>query len=215
MRDVTRNEATIVLAMDTSRSMQAADVRRLGLAKQAALAFLEEVPDDHSVGIVSLDLRRPRPAADGRPGSGTQRDRRAAPGLWDRDRGGDQPVGRPGLDREGDEPAVPSGDRSLAAVLLLSDGAQTAGDIRPTGGATGAAARRPGLHDRAGDRRGRGRGAATRRASERVVVAPDIPTLRQVAQATGGTFSEAPDAGRLEAVYRELEDAAPRPSASR
>jgi Ca-activated chloride channel family protein len=40
--------------------------------------------------------------------------------------------------------------------------------------------------------------------SERVVVAPDIPTLRQIAQATGGTFAEAPNAARLESVYREL-----------
>ena len=56
VRDVTRNEATIVLAMDTSRSMQAADVQpsRFAAAKPAALAFLEEVPDDYSVGIVSF-----------------------------------------------------------------------------------------------------------------------------------------------------------------
>ena len=40
--------------------------------------------------------------------------------------------------------------------------------------------------------------------TERVVVAPDPPTLRQVAQTTGGTFSEAPSAARLEEVYREL-----------
>jgi len=37
-----------------------------------------------------------------------------------------------------------------------------------------------------------------------VVVAPDVPTLRRIAQATGGSFSEAPDAARLESVYREL-----------
>jgi len=39
---------------------------------------------------------------------------------------------------------------------------------------------------------------------ERVVVAPDVPTLRRIAQATGGSFSAAPDAARLESVYREL-----------
>ena len=39
---------------------------------------------------------------------------------------------------------------------------------------------------------------------ERVVVAPDVQTLRVIAQTTGGSFSEAPSAARLESVYREL-----------
>jgi len=39
---------------------------------------------------------------------------------------------------------------------------------------------------------------------ERVVVAPDVPTLRLIATTTGGTFAEAPSAERLQAVYREL-----------
>ena len=39
---------------------------------------------------------------------------------------------------------------------------------------------------------------------QRVVVAPDVETLRQIAKVTGGTFSDAPTAERLQAVYRDL-----------
>ena len=58
VQDVTRDEATIVLAIDTSRSMAATDVQptRFDAAKQAALAFLDEVPDNYNVGIVSFSI---------------------------------------------------------------------------------------------------------------------------------------------------------------
>ena len=39
---------------------------------------------------------------------------------------------------------------------------------------------------------------------QRVPVAPDVETLRQIAKVTGGTFSEAPTAERLQSVYRDL-----------
>ena len=40
--------------------------------------------------------------------------------------------------------------------------------------------------------------------TQRVTVPPDPPTLRRVAQATGGRFYAAPDAEALNAVYEEL-----------
>ena len=56
VRSVTRDEATIVLAIDTSRSMAANDVRpnRFEAAHAAATAFLDAVPDSYRVGIVSF-----------------------------------------------------------------------------------------------------------------------------------------------------------------
>ena len=56
VRDVTRNEATIVLAIDTSRSMAATDVEpsRFAAARAEAEAFLETVPEEYAVGIVSF-----------------------------------------------------------------------------------------------------------------------------------------------------------------
>jgi Ca-activated chloride channel homolog len=54
--NVKRENATIVLAIDTSRSMQAIDVRpsRMDAIKSAARKFLEELPSKYRVGIVDF-----------------------------------------------------------------------------------------------------------------------------------------------------------------
>ena len=56
VRAVTREEATVVLAIDTSRSMAATDVQpsRFAAARAAAEEFLEQVPEKYRVGIVSF-----------------------------------------------------------------------------------------------------------------------------------------------------------------
>ena len=58
-RSVTRDEATIVLAIDTSLSMQADDVTpdRATAARNAAGVFLDTVPDGVAVGVVTFDGR--------------------------------------------------------------------------------------------------------------------------------------------------------------
>ena len=56
---VPRHEATVVLAIDVSRSMQAQDVApsRLAAAKAAANAFLAKVPGTYSVALVGFGSR--------------------------------------------------------------------------------------------------------------------------------------------------------------
>ena len=135
VRDVTRDDATIVLAIDTSRSMAANDVQptRFQAAKSAALAFLDELPDNYSVGIVSfstsadpvlpptIDRDAARTAlAELRLGTGTAIGNAITRSV---DLALDQ--------RPGERPQPRTAGRSPAAVLLLSDGAQTAGDIQP------------------------------------------------------------------------------------
>jgi Ca-activated chloride channel family protein len=209
VQDVARDEATIVLTIDVSRSMEAKDVQptRFQAAKEAALAFLDEVPDEYSVGIVAfstsadpvlpptIDREAARTAiAELRLGSGTAIGTAITRSV---DLALEQ--------QEGDEPPPQSGDRSPAAVLLLSDGAQTAGDIRPLPAAQ--RARRLGVPV---STVGLGTSEAVVEVprpgglKERVVVAPDLQTLRLVATTTGGTFSEAPSSERLQEVYREL-----------
>jgi Ca-activated chloride channel family protein len=53
---VARERATVVLVIDVSQSMAATDVapNRLDAAKQAAIAFIKELPDQYNVSVVSL-----------------------------------------------------------------------------------------------------------------------------------------------------------------
>jgi Ca-activated chloride channel family protein len=53
-RSLLKEKATVILVVDTSRSMQAKDVEptRLGAAQEALHTFLEKAPDDLRVGLV-------------------------------------------------------------------------------------------------------------------------------------------------------------------
>jgi Ca-activated chloride channel homolog len=57
--NVKRENATIVLAIDTSRSMEAVDVRpsRLTAVKTAALKFVRELPAKYRVGVVDFSTQ--------------------------------------------------------------------------------------------------------------------------------------------------------------
>ena len=201
---VPREEATIVLAMDVSRSMNAADVfpSRLAAGREAARRFLNDVPDSFRVGVVAFATaaRVAAPATDDRdtvrqalqqmrPGEGTSlseailvalRVIRAAPT---------------------DEP----GERPPASVLLISDGAQTQGRIAPVAAARRARGVSVPIYTVAlGTPNGIVEQPAIGGFTERVRVPPDPRTLRAVARASGGEFFEAPDEERLRKVYEEL-----------
>lgn len=208
VRDVTRDEATIVLTIDVSRSMAANDVEptRFEAAKAAAAAFLDEVPKSYSVGIVAF-------ATSADPVLPPTTDREAARvALGELRLGSGTAIGTAivrsvelalGRGEEGGPP--PPGLPSPAAVLLLSDGAQTAGDVRPLPAAE--RARRFGVPVSTvalGTRDAVVEVPRPGGLKERVVVTPDAPTLRLIARTTGGTFAAAPSAARLESVYREL-----------
>ncbi|MGL6280606.1 MAG: VWA domain-containing protein [Gaiella sp.] len=208
-RSVTVDEATIVLAIDTSRSMSAADVAptRLAAAKRAIVGLLDTAPEGYRVGIVSfsnaadavLVPTRDRDAARAalrelRPGSGTAIGEAIVRSLQLTDAGDDAPA-------RSDSGVT----RPPAAVLLLSDGAQTAEGVTPLAAAE--TARELGIPVSTvalGTRDAVVEVPLGNGLTERVTVPPDAATLRQVAAATGGTFNEVLDPERLRAVYEDL-----------
>ena len=160
-------QATVILALDTSRSMTATDVKpsRLAAAVAAARTFLDVAPDGYSIGIVSFSTRATVVLA-------PTTDREAARTALDQITLGsgtalgdaiDRSVAaaRPGLTADQPTPK----DAPPATVVLLSDGEQTAGGKLPLVAAEGGAqARRARQHGRARNERRRRRGAAAGRA---------------------------------------------------
>lgn len=202
-----REEATVVLAIDVSYSMAAKDVfpTRLGAVRGAAQKFLAEVPERFRVGVVAFGTRAQvlSPATDDREvtnaalgrldlGQGTAIGEAVALSLR---------VARSVRPGDGSEP----GPAPPAAILLLSDGAQTQGEITPQQAAQ--QARRAGIPVFT-VALGTETGVVERRLpnglTERIVVPPDPESMQSVARLSGGEFFRALDAQRLRKVYEDL-----------
>jgi Ca-activated chloride channel family protein len=217
---VAREQATIVLAIDSSGSMLADDVEptRLAAAQKAVRQFLDGLPEQFRVGMVtfgadvqvvappttdrqlvrsSLDFLVPlRGTAIGDAVARAAEEAREAVG----------PRARRGLASVGAAPAPQSGSGPPppAAVLFLSDGFQTVGALQPLEGAaraeelgipvyTIALGTDEGILDV--DFGGMQR---------QIPVPPDRETLRAIAEQTNGKAFDAPTADALEAAYAEL-----------
>lgn len=200
---VPREEATIVLAIDTSRSMVATDVKpsRLAAAQKAIRAFAREVPSKFRIGMVSFGevayvvapatpnrevteaaLAALRPGEGTALGDGIARAIQLARGARASD-----------------------GQRPPAAILVLSDGTQTQGVLQPLQAARRAARFRIPVYTVAlGTEAGVVEVPRPDGLTERVTVPPDPATLRQISSATRGRFYAAPDGASLQAVYEEL-----------
>jgi Ca-activated chloride channel homolog len=218
MRSLPKEEATVVLAMDTSRSMAARDVKptRLAAAERAAETFLDKVPDRYRVAIVSFSTKAEvvlppttdRDAARAalaqlRLGTGTAIGDAVARAL---SLVAPQPAtGQPATPTTPAQPAAPAAAVTPASILLLSDGAQTAGGVRPLDAAKRAADLKIPVSTIAlGTRDATVEVPLPGGLKQLVTVPPDPQTLRRVAQATGGRFFQAPTAADLDQVYKEL-----------
>jgi Ca-activated chloride channel family protein len=212
-RVVAVENATVVLVVDTSRSMLSSDVAptRLGAAKQAAHRFLDRVPERLRIGLVTF-------AGDVTVAAFPTHDREqlhasvAAISRWNA--GGGTAIGDAlvrAVELAGDAvggrgiSAQSSGDgdpESPVTILFLSDGRQNRGLIPPEQGA--AAAKGAGIPvftvalgtDRP-DRGGFGFGGGFNRS-------PDRATLRAIAQTTGGEYFAARSAEALSSAYQDL-----------
>jgi len=205
---VAREEATVILAMDSSGSMTATDVApdRMTAARAAASSFVENLPKGFRVGVVSFsneaDVVVP-PTAD--------RDE-ALRGLSALRADNGTALGD-AIARSVDL-GVTSLDEQLAAakasdppvvVLVLSDGANTTGDYEPLEAAQKAVdAKVPVYTVALGTDEGTVQGPDGYGGTRTIRVPPDPETLGKVAEMTGGKFFAAADQDSLKSVYDEI-----------
>jgi Ca-activated chloride channel homolog len=215
---VPKEQATVMLVLDVSGSMNATDVAptRMVAAQQAATGFVQDLPAKLRVGVVSFastaqTLTRPttdRAAvteaiaslhAEGATamGDGIERalDVKRPPGSGAAG-GGVQPAPSPAVGGGGGVPLV---------VLLLSDGANTQGRTRPMDAAGHARALGvPVFTIALGTEQGMVDVPNETGQLQRVPVPPDELTLRRIAEVTGARFFAAPTDRQLRGIYREL-----------
>ena len=200
---VDQEQATVVLAIDTSRSMVATDVppTRLAVAQEAVRRFLQKLPKEYRVGMVSFA----QSASTVLPATAN---RETALAALRNLRTGDGTALGEGIARAVQVARrVPAekGKKPPASILVLSDGAQTQGVLTPQQAAQRAKKLRIPVYTVAfGTAEGVVEVVDDNGFTQRVTVPPDPPTLRQVAQLAGGRFYAAPDGDTLNAVYEEL-----------
>ena len=194
---VPREQSSVVLVMDTSGSMSAADLRpdRMAAARQAARAFVEALPASAEVGLVSFNRNASVRAPLTRDHNAVIR---AIEGL--RAEGGTA-IGE-GLDLALEQlarrPAGADGSTAPGLVILLSDGENQAGQA-PAAVAVRAAQAGVRVHTVGVGQRG-----ASARLNDRQSAGLDERTLRAIADATGGTYFYAADTGELQHIYADL-----------
>jgi Ca-activated chloride channel homolog len=199
-----REEATVVLALDISRSMTATDVQptRLAAAQDAARRFLEQVPETFRVGIVTFADRAQvaLPPTDDRETVLT--------GLETIVSGEGTALGEAvvlALRAARRVPGAEPGERPPASILIISDGAQTQGQVTPQQAARRARAAGVPVHAISV---GTPNGIVERQLpggfTERIRVPPDPTALRLLARGSGGEFFAVADDERLRRVYEEL-----------
>ena len=204
-----RDQATVMLAIDTSDSMKATDVApsRLAAAVAAAKSFIAQLPATFSVGVVSADASPEVVVAPSTDHQAVQvaLDRLAtSPGTAL----GEAiftalnalPLGSTPPTSAGGDPASPSPEKAPAArIVLLSDGKSTAGRSDEEAIAAAKAARVPVSTIAFGTDN-----ASVESAGQIVQVPVDATALRGIAEGTGGKFFTAASAGELATVYADI-----------
>jgi Ca-activated chloride channel family protein len=200
---VPRKEATILLAVDVSRSMQATDVApsRGAAALRAADAFLAKVPPAYKVGVIGIGSRAfvavpptiDRALAHNALASLTRSEGTA---LGDAIALGVRIAKR---QRSSDGFVPPT------SMLLISDGARDGGRTAPTTAARRArAAHMPVATVLVGTANGVVTVPLTGGYQEQIRVPANVGALRTIARTSGGRFYRARSAAALKKVYEQL-----------
>ena len=196
---VPKERATVVLAIDTSLSMQATDVapNRIEAAQAAALSFVEGLPEQINIGLVTFDgVARVRvtPTTDRRPVT------RAIETL---ELGPATAIGEAilaGLDAIETAPIVDAeGEPVPATMVVMTDGKTTVGRPDADGVEAAVAASVPVSTIAFGTEQG----TIMIDGEIQPVPVEKVP-LQTISEATGGQFFEAESLGELQSVYADI-----------
>jgi Ca-activated chloride channel homolog len=200
-----QRQATVVMVTDTSGSMLAEDIRptRLAAAQGAARALVDKLPRDFRLGLVGFgrsasllvepttDKARVRLGVDSLEFAGKT-------AMGDGLSLGIEAARTPVTNELG----VPQ--RLPAAIVLLSDGANTIGSDPLTAARRARRLRIPVYAVALGSQSGFIEHRRSDGTTWREDVPPDTATLQEIARVTRGRYYAAPDADRLSEIYRGL-----------
>jgi Ca-activated chloride channel family protein len=201
--NVPREEATVVIALDVSRSMKATDVEptRLDAARAAAKTFLAEVPERFRVGLVTFATR----AVVSLPPT---EDRELANAALDSLTTGEGTAIGDAVAlslQMGKNQREPDGTIPPTSVLVISDGARDGGILEP--GAAAERARKQGVPVYTvvlGTPEGVVEETLPGGFRQIIRVPPSAETLAQISEISGGEHFAAVDDEGLAQVYEEL-----------
>ncbi len=222
-QNVPKEEATVILVTDVSGSMNATDVEpsRLIAARESARALVDGLPARFQVALIafSSNVRTIVPPTTNKDevkqgldslvsGGGTAMGDALMQAVAMARPAGPAPERAPGASPTAvptPTPVTLTGDERPVVIVLLSDGANSAGQADPIDAANEALAQgipiftvalgtAEGVVDIT-DNFGRTR---------RIQVPPDEETLREIATITDATFFAAPSASDLKQVYEDL-----------
>jgi Ca-activated chloride channel family protein len=198
--DVPRERATVVLVIDASLSMQATDVRpsRLDAAKQAAIDFVAKLPDKYNVSVVSMAgaaaILVPPTTAHNTVQTAInsiqlQESTAIGEGI------------ATALTALRQAPKDPDNPNSIApgAIVLLSDGANTAGRAPQQAAADAKAAKVPIYTIAYGTENG-----FVDLEGKREPVPVDHEEMKRIAASTNGEYFAAATADQLKQVYENI-----------
>jgi Ca-activated chloride channel family protein len=195
---VPRERATVIVTLDVSASMLATDVEpdRITVAREAAEAFVDKLPAQFNVGLVAFS----RAASVVVPPT-TDREVLTR-GIDSLDTGPGTAIGdgiTTSLQAIAALDAQAATDPPPARIVLLSDGANTAGRSPEVAAAAAAQAQIPVYTIAYGTEDG-----VVEINGEVIPVPADAPALREVADATGGRSYEAASGEELREVYEDI-----------
>lgn len=192
---VPREQASIVLVTDVSRSMLADDVEpsRLEASRDAAQRFVEELPDEARVGVVAF-------STDPHTVEAPTDDHEQIAGLIDALSADGGTATGDALDTALKLVDGPAKDRPPSAIVLLSDGETTTGRD-PVEVAREAKRLKIPIHTFA---LGTSDGVITTPDGALIPVPPDPETMRRIAELSGGRSFAVEDGEDLTGLYRDL-----------